>query len=68
MQIMGVPLLIEWEKFSPGASIFIPCLNRREVKRMVEQEAERLRLRIICKFVVDKQRYGLRVWRVPDTV
>jgi hypothetical protein len=45
-------------------SFFVPCLNRAEVEEFALKEAGRLRMEVICKHVVEKGRYGLRVWRV----
>ena len=66
MKILGLPLLIEWDKFKPGTSFFVPCLDRKLTQRFVEAEARRLRLNAVCKQVVEKGKYGLRVWRVED--
>lgn len=66
MKILGLPLLIEWDKFKPGTSFFVPCLDRKLTQRFVETEARRLRLNVVCKQVVEKGKYGLRVWRVED--
>ena len=68
MKIMGMPLLIEWNKFKPGTSFFIPCIDRREVERFVCAEAKRMKLNIVCKHVIEENKYGLRVWRNSDTV
>lgn len=68
MQVMGLPLLIEWEKFHPGTSFFIPCIDRRAVQRFVMQEARRLRIPVVCKQVVENRIYGLRVWRLDAIV
>jgi hypothetical protein len=32
----------------------------------VEAEAARLEIKVLCKQVVEKGKYGLRVWRVGD--
>jgi hypothetical protein len=68
MQVLGLPILIEWDKFQPGTSFFIPCLDRRGMERFVRAEARRLRLNVICKQVVENKVYGLRVWRIDATV
>lgn len=68
MQVMGLPLLIEWAKFQPGTSMFIPCIDRRSVERFITAEAGRLHLTVVCKQVVENGKYGLRVWRVDDIV
>lgn len=68
MKIMGFPLLIEWDKFKPGTSFFVPCIDRRLTERFVRAEAERLKVNVVCKQVIEKGKYGLRVWRVEDTM
>ena len=64
MKILGLPLVIEWDKFKPGTSFFVPCLDRKLTQRFVESEAARLKINVVCKQVVEKGKYGLRVWRV----
>jgi hypothetical protein len=64
MRILNIPLLIEWDKFKPSTSFFVPCIDRRLTQRFVEEEAKRLKLNIVCKQVIEKGKYGLRVWRV----
>jgi len=68
LTILNQPLLIRWEKFKPGTSFFVPCIDRRLAQRFVTTEARRLGFSVICKQVVEKGRYGLRVWRVSDTI
>jgi hypothetical protein len=61
--LSNLSIHIEWEKFKPGTSFFIPCLNRKEVEGYIQKEAARLRIPVVCKAVVEKGKYGLRVWR-----
>ncbi len=68
MQVLGLPILIECSKFQPGTSMFIPCLDRREVERFIKQETSRLKLDVVCKQVIENKVYGLRVWRVDGIV
>lgn len=68
MKILGLPLLIEWNKFKPGTSFFVPCVDRKLTQRFVETEAKRLKVDVVCKQVIEKGVYGLRVWRVGDTI
>jgi hypothetical protein len=63
LRLLNLSIWIDWLSFRPGTSFFIPCLNRLEVQDYVEQEAYRLRMQIVCKHVVEKGKYGLRVWR-----
>jgi hypothetical protein len=62
--ILSTPIWIDWKNFRPETSIFIPCLDYRPVQKFVEAEATRLRMQIVCKRVIEKRRYGLRVWRL----
>jgi hypothetical protein len=64
LTILKLPVLIKWEKFQPGASFFIPCIDRRLTQRFIEKEAKRIGVQVLCKQVVEKEKYGLRVWRV----
>ena len=66
LTILNLPLLIQWEKFKPGTSFFVPCIDRRLTQRFVEAEATRLGIKVLCKQVVEKRKYGLRVWRLGD--
>lgn len=66
LTILNLPLLIQWEKFKPGTSFFVPCIDRRLTQRFVEAEANRLEIKVLCKQVVEKGKYGLRVWRLND--
>lgn len=68
MKIAGLPLLIEWDKFKPGTSFFVPCIDRRLTERFVREEATRLKIEVICKQVVERGVYGLRVWRADVTM
>ena len=68
LKILNQPLMVRWEKFKPGTSFFIPCLDRKLTERFIRSEARRLGLDVICKQVVEKGKYGLRVWRVEDII
>ena len=64
LRILSTPIWIDWKAFRPETSFFIPCLDYRPVQEFVEKEAERLRMQVVCKRVVERGRYGLRVWRL----
>lgn len=60
--------LIEWNKFHPGTSFFIPCVYRSKMEKFVLAEAQRIKVQVLCKRVIERGMYGLRVWRLDDTV
>lgn len=64
LRLLNLSVWIDWGELEPSMSFFVPCLNRAEVEEFVRKEAERLRMQVICKHVVEKGKYGLRVWRV----
>lgn len=64
MRTLGYPILIEWDKFVPGTSIFIPCIERKKMEKFVRSEAERFHMEIMVRRVIERGAYGLRVWRV----
>jgi hypothetical protein len=64
LRLLNLSVWIDWGNFKPETSFFIPCLNRAEAEDFVRKEAERLRMKIVCKHVLEKGRYGLRVWRI----
>lgn len=68
MEVTTLPITIQWHKFKPGSSFFIPCIDRGRVERYVRKEAKRIKVEIICKQVVENRIYGLRVWRIMDRI
>lgn len=59
---------IEWNKFHPGTSFFIPCVHRMKMEKFILAEAQRIKVPVLCKRVIEHGLYGLRVWRLSDTV
>ena len=66
MKIQSTLIEIEWSKFKPYASFFIPCLNVKEMKRQVKAECKRLKFRVLIKVVTENRIRGIRVWRLID--
>ena len=64
VRILNQKLVVEWHKFKPGTSFFIPCVDRTRVQRHIQKEVRRMKIpNVICKQVVENGVYGLRVWR-----
>ena len=60
----GVRIVIDWDKFVVGTSVFIPCLNtKKAIADMVEASGipKDDLLKRIC---VEGGKYGVRVWRM----
>lgn len=64
MKVHGISFEIDWAKFKPGRTFFIPCLDLEEAKKEVKLVAKRLRYSVEMKGVVENGVKGLRVWRL----
>ena len=64
MRIHGISFNIEWAKFKPGRTFFIPCLDVEGAKKEVELVTKRLKYSVEMKGVVENGVKGLRVWRL----
>jgi hypothetical protein len=64
MKIHGLSFEVDWSKFKPGRTFFIPCLDTEAAKYEVGRVLKRLRYSVEMKAVVEKGVKGLRVWRI----
>lgn len=60
----GIRIVVDWLRFTPGASIFIPCLNLEKCEVQVKTVAARKRWKIQTQIWVQNNILGLRVWRI----
>jgi hypothetical protein len=56
--------MIDWPKFKPGSSIFIPAVDIPSAVDAIKREAARLEFQFIHKIVVEDGIKGVRVWRL----
>jgi hypothetical protein len=64
MRIHGISFNIDWAKFKPGRTFFIPCLDVEGAKKEVEAVAKRLKYSVEMRGVIENNVKGLRVWRL----
>lgn len=64
MKIETVSYQINWSKFRKGYSFFVPCIDHRAAKKSVLTVAERLKMDVVTKVVIEDGIKGLRIWRV----
>jgi hypothetical protein len=64
MKIHGVSFEVDWAKFKPGRTFFIPCLDADSAKKEVTRIIKRLRYSVEMKIVIEDGVSGLRVWRI----
>ena len=60
----GVLIRIDWSKFVPGSSFFVPCINTLECVRQIVEECKLNDWSVEIRMVVEWGRWGVRVWRI----
>lgn len=60
----GTVYHIDWPKFLPGTSIFIPAVDIPAALKAFKAEAKRLQFQYVHKVVVEEGIKGIRVWRL----
>lgn len=59
----GVRIVIDWNKFVVGSSMFIPCINTTAAVRQITTITNDRLQQITTKIVVENDLLGVRVWR-----
>lgn len=60
----GVPVRVAWDKFVPGSSFFIPCVNTVECVRQVHEASVLHDWTLDVRIAIENGRWGVRFWRV----
>lgn len=64
MKIETVSFQINWKKFRPGYSFFVPCIDHEAARATLAVVTKRLKIKTVSKVVIEDGVSGLRVWRV----
>ena len=64
MKIHGINFEIDWSKFKPGKTFFIPCLDTDSAKKEATRIFKRLQYSVEMRVVIEDGVKGLRVWRI----
>jgi hypothetical protein len=64
MRIEGITYKLNWLEFTVGSSFFVPCLNDKEARELLERKLKRLNYATSIKLVIEDGIRGLRVWRI----
>lgn len=59
----GVRIVIDWNKFVVGSSMFIPCINTTAAVRQITTITNDRLQQITTKIVIENDLLGVRVWR-----
>lgn len=60
----GVRIVVDWDKFKPGASVFIPCINTTKAAEHLMLAAKVSKQDIEERVRVENGKYGVRIWRL----
>ena len=64
MKVHGLSFEIDWSKFKPGRTFFIPCLDLETAKKEIIAVTKRLKYSVEMRGVIENGVKGLRVWRI----
>ena len=64
MKVETLTYQVDWRKFKPGYSFFVPCIDAEAARQTLANVTRRLRIKTLTKIVVEDGVKGLRVWRV----
>ncbi len=59
----GIRIVLKWDTFVPGSSMFVPCVNTHECIRQLKNITKNKKLCVVTKIVVENERLGVRIWR-----
>ena len=60
----GVRIVVDWEKFVPGSSVFIPCINTSKALKHITEAIDVHLNDLEKRICVENGKYGVRVWRI----
>jgi hypothetical protein len=60
----GVRIVVDWDKFVPGSSLFIPCINTGKALEHVMQAGKLDKGNLEKRVSVENGKYGVRIWRM----
>jgi hypothetical protein len=60
----GVRIIVDWEKFLPGTSVFIPAVKTNAAITQLLAAARIKRNQIEVRVCVEGGKHGVRVWRL----
>jgi hypothetical protein len=60
----GVRIVIDWEKFVPGSSVFIPAINTTKAVDHLTKAARITKKDVLSRVCTEGGKYGVRVWRL----
>lgn len=60
----GVRMVVDWGKFVPGASVFIPAIDTNKAVEHLLKAARISKEHVTKRVCIENGKYGVRVWRM----
>jgi len=60
----GIQIVVDWDKFLPGASVFVPCINTTAATSQLGKIAAEKDWEIDTRVRIENGNRGVRVWRI----
>lgn len=60
----GVRIVIDWDKFVVGTSVFIPCLNTKKAIADIVDASGIPKKDLLKRISIEGGKYGVRVWKL----
>jgi len=60
----GIRIVIDWEKFVVGTSVFVPCLDVRQAMADIADASGIPKANLAKRVCIEQDMYGVRVWRI----
>ena len=57
-------MVVDWDKFLSGTSVFIPCINTKEAYAQVLEVTKLGKHEVVSRITIESGKYGIRIWRV----
>lgn len=68
MKIHTIEYEVDWDKFKPYSSFFIPALNWKYAKHIVKEECKKRGFLVVIRLAIEDGVRGIRVWRVHKRI
>ena len=59
----GIELDVDWDLFTIGSSVFIPCVNTIRASRQVKHITAKMNMLVQVTTREENEKWGIRVWR-----
>lgn len=60
----GVRIVIAWDKFVVGASMYIQCINTDKAISQLKKVCKDKGFKVECRVQIENQKMGVRCWRM----